>query len=242
MRSRPVASREGPGAPGPSHPAAPAMAYPRGGSGVILGSLETERPRAMEHLDREEHLERVRRGDQEAARALIEELSPLVLRIVRSHLPRRAAEEDLAQEVFLKLFSRIDRYRPRRGVPFEHWVSRLAVRTCLDGLRAERRRPELRWSDLPGCEESWMEYLLSARAAPPDGSPEVARETLERLMRELPPEARLVIGLLDLEGRPVKEISAMTGWSSTLVKVRAFRARRRLRRIAEALEREMRHG
>jgi len=187
-------------------------------------------------------LDGVRRGDREAAAALIEELSTLVFRIVRAHLPRRVSEEDLAQEVFLKIFSRIDRYRPRGGVPFEHWVSRLAVRTCLDALRAERRRPELRWSDLPGGESSWMEYLLAARETPPGGSPEEARETLERLLRELPPEGRLVIGLLDLEGRPVKEISAITGWSSTLVKVRAFRARRRLRRIAAALEREARHG
>ena len=89
-----------------------------------------------------------RRGDAESARALVELLYPLVLRIVRSHLPVRAAEADLAQEVFLKLFSRLDQYQPRAGIPFEHWVSRLAVRTCLDALRAERRRPEVRWSDL----------------------------------------------------------------------------------------------
>ena len=188
-----------------------------------------------------DRLERVRQGDQEAARALVEELSPLVFRIVRSHLPRRAAEEDLAQEVFLKLFTRIDRYRPRPDVPFEHWVSRLAVRTCLDQLRAERRRPEVRWADLPGGEASWMEYLLSVKAAPPEASPEAARETLERLMQGLSPEDRLVIGLLDLEGHPVKRVSALTGWSGPLVKVRAFRARRRLRGIAAALRREASH-
>jgi len=57
------------------------------------------------------------------------------------HLPSRAAEEDLAQDIFAKIFSRLDQYQPRHAIPFEHWVSRLAVRTCLDGLRAERRRP-----------------------------------------------------------------------------------------------------
>jgi RNA polymerase sigma-70 factor (ECF subfamily) len=166
-------------------------------------------------------------------------LYPLVIRIVRAHLPRRTAEEDLAQEVFLKLFSRLEQYRYRHGVPFEHWVSRLAVRTCLDNLRAERRRPEQRWADLGEESVAWLNYVLLAKDAPPDASPAAAREMLEKLLEQLPPKDRLVINLLDLEGRSVKEISQITGWSVTLVKVRAFRARRRLRSIAAALESEV---
>ena len=83
-------------------------------------------------------LSRVRQSEPEAARLLVERLYPLVIRIVRSHRPVRTAEEDLAQEVFAKLFARLDQYQERSDVPFEHWVSRLAVRTCLDALRAER--------------------------------------------------------------------------------------------------------
>jgi RNA polymerase sigma-70 factor (ECF subfamily) len=181
-------------------------------------------------------LARVREQDDDAARALVERLYPLVIRIVRSHLPRRTAEEDLAQEVFVKLFSRLPQYAARADVPFEHWVSRLAVRTCLDALRAERRRPEWRWGDLPEPEAAWLEFMLADEAAPSTADAASAREVVEKLLAHLSPEDRLVLTLLDLEQRSVKEISQLTGWSGTRVKVRAFRARRKLRTLAETLK------
>lgn len=185
-------------------------------------------------------LARARQKDPLASQALVEHLYPLVIRIVRSHLPRRVAEEDLVQEVYLKIFTRLEQYREREGVPFEHWVSRLAVRTCLDQLRAERRRPEWRWSDLSAEEAAWLEFMMGSQDSAPETSPESAREALERLMRELSPSDRLVITLLDLEQRTVKEISRITGWSIPGVKVRAFRARQRLRRVA-AKQSKQRH-
>lgn len=192
-------------------------------------------------FDVQKCLDGVRRQDAAAAHALVEHLYPLVLRIVRSHLPRRLAEEDLAQEVFLKLFSRLGQYRERPGIPFEHWVSRLAVRTCLDSLRAERRRPELRWGDLAEETAAWLKYVVSAADVAPHTSAAAARETLEVLLQQMRPADRLVITLLDLEERSIKEVSQMTGWSLTLVKVRAFRARRRLRKIGHAWKDEAPH-
>ena len=183
-------------------------------------------------------LEAVRQHDQEAARVLVEQLYPQVIRIVRSHLPRRMAEEDLAQEIFVKLFDRLPQYVARPGVPFEHWLSRLAVRTCLDALRAERRRPEWRHADLSEDELAWLEHLVSDDAAPPDGSAAGARELVQKLLRQLSAPDRLVITLLDLEQKSVKEISRLTGWSVPLVKVRAFRARHKLRWLAATLEQE----
>jgi RNA polymerase sigma factor (sigma-70 family) len=82
-------------------------------------------------------LRRVRERDEAACRELVEHLYPAVIRIVRAHRPRRDAEEDLAQEVFMKMFSRLDQYRER--VPLEHWISRIAVTTCYDKLRAQQR-------------------------------------------------------------------------------------------------------
>lgn len=186
-------------------------------------------------------LERVRQRDEEAARALVERLYPLVIRIVRSHLPRRVAEEDLAQEIFVKMFTRLDQYQTRSGAPFEHWVARLAVRTCLDALRAVGRRPELRWSDLPEEQASWLEFMLADPAPPPDESAASAREVVEQLLEQLAPEDRLVISLMDLRGQSVREISQTTGWSRALVKVRAFRARRKLRKLAQALKDQHRY-
>jgi RNA polymerase sigma factor (sigma-70 family) len=181
-------------------------------------------------------LELVRRRNQDAARELVEHLYPLVIRIVRSHLPRRMAEEDLAQEVFVKLFRRLHQYQPHAGVPLEHWVSRLAVRTCLDALRAERRRPELRWSDLSEDEAAWLDVMVTDAPAGPELTSAAALEVIEQLLAQLSPPDRLVITLLDLEQLSVNEIAQQTGWSATRVKVRAFRARRKLRVLASRLE------
>lgn len=191
---------------------------------------------ATAEFDMKQCLVKVRGHDQEAARALVEVLYPLVIRIVRSHLPTRSAEEDLAQEIFLKLFSKLDQYQERAGIGFEHWVSRLAVRTCLDALRAESRRPELRMADLSEDQSAMLDFVVGSETAPPESAPGPVRELLEKMLSQLPPHDRLVIHLLDLEERSVKEIAAVTGWSVALVKVRAFRARRKLRKIANAFK------
>ena len=115
-------------------------------------------------------LERVRQNDQDAAVALVEALYPLVIRIVRSHWSRPSDEEDLAQEIFLKLFSRLDQYEARAGIPLEHWVSRLAVRTCFDALRAKGRRPEVRMGDLSEEQRAWLEFMTAEESAPPDST------------------------------------------------------------------------
>jgi len=187
-------------------------------------------------------LEQVRQRDEDAAAVLVEHLYPLVIRIVRSHLPRRAAEEDLAQDVFVKMFARLDQYQERAGTPFEHWVARLAVRTCLDALKAADRRPELRWGDLSEEQAAWLDFMLADQSATPNSSAASAREVIEQLLSQLPPDDRLVISLIDLEEKTVREVSEMTGWSGTLVKVRAFRARRKLRKLAQALSSQDRYA
>src|SRR2546426_4844765 len=96
---------------------------------------------SSERFDQTDCLRRVREGDEAACRDLVEHLYPAVIRIVRAHLPRRESEEDLAQEIFLKMFARLDQYRG--NVPLQHWLSRIAVTTCYDKLRAQQRRPEL---------------------------------------------------------------------------------------------------
>ncbi|HEY5552991.1 MAG TPA: sigma-70 family RNA polymerase sigma factor [Opitutaceae bacterium] len=178
----------------------------------------------------------VREGDQGAARRLVDALFPLVLKIVRAHLPRRTAEEDLAQEVFLKMFTRLDQYRGL--MPFPHWVSRIAVTTCIDQLRHQRRRPELRWADLSETEAE----VLDATMTDTDGARETdalaARELVGRLMEQLDPKDRLVLQMLDLEQKSVAEIAVATGFGHSAIKVRAFRARRKLRRLFEILEKE----
>ncbi len=184
-------------------------------------------------------LDRVRRRDEAAARTLVEHLWPLVSKIVRAHLPRRLDEEDLAQEIFMKVFANLEQFRG--GVPFEHWVSRVAVSTCLDRLRAQKRRPEWRWADLGEAEADVLDAVLHDASEPHPSQGLAARELVAKLLDSLGPEDRLVINLLDLEQRSVAEIAKLTGWNATVVKVRAFRARRKMRKRLEEMEREERN-
>jgi RNA polymerase sigma-70 factor (ECF subfamily) len=183
-------------------------------------------------------LVRVRQRDQIAARDLVQHLYPLVIRIVRAHLPRRETEEDMAQEVFLKMFTRLEQYQG--AVPFSHWVSRIAVTTCIDHLRAQKRRPEFRWADLSETEAEVLDNMLSDDRDETPGDALAARELVHKLLGQLKPEDRLVLTLLDLEQKSVAEVSARTGWNQTLVKVRAFRARRKLQKLFGDLERKER--
>lgn len=189
-----------------------------------------------EPLDVAAWIERVRRGDAEAARRLVERCHPLVARLVRAHRSRTLHEDDLAQEVFLKMFARLDRYEPRKGIPFEHWLSRLAVRTCLDALRAEARRPLSRTVALSPEAAAWL-GSLHGTGPPPLDEVLAARELVDTLLARLSPADRLILTLLDVEEHPAAEVAEVVGWSPTLVRVRAFRARRRLRAVARELTR-----
>jgi len=99
--------------------------------------------------------------DDEAARALVRKLYPLVAKIVRAHRPHRTDEEDLCQMIFIKVFQKLSQFSGK--VPLEHWVSRIAVNTCLNQIQWEKIRPELRHAD-------WLN-IFSPRSNPSNGWP-----------------------------------------------------------------------
>ena len=180
-------------------------------------------------------LRRVREHDQDAARALVEHLYPQVMRIVSTKLPRRAAEEDLAQEIFLKMFTRLDQYRGE--VPFEHWVSRIAVNHCLNAVRAQNSRPEWRWADLSAEQAEALDAVLTSSSETAHPAYVLgARELVEKLLEALDPPDRWLIRLLELQEKSIDEVRQLTGWSSTLIRVRAFRARKKLNKAFEILK------
>jgi RNA polymerase sigma-70 factor (ECF subfamily) len=179
---------------------------------------------------------RVRQGDEEAARALLNHLYPLVITIVRGHLPRRTGEEDLAQMIFVKVFAKLEQFSGT--VPLAHWVSRIAVNTCLNALQAEKIRPETRWADLSEEEEHVLQSLASTSEELEPGQSLAARELVNKLLEHLNPNDRLLIQLLHMQGQSVEEIRQITGWNPSLIKVRAFRARRKLRKHLAKLMKE----
>jgi RNA polymerase sigma-70 factor (ECF subfamily) len=178
-------------------------------------------------------VQQVRRRDEDAARALFRHLYPLVARLVRSHLPRRTSPEDLVQTVFMKVFASLDSFSG--AVPLEHWVSRIAINTCLNQLAAEKARPELRWADLSEEQTQALEAVTAGQAELNPLQNLASREIVEKLLAQLAPADRLVMTLLHLEGRSVDEVQQITGWNVPVIKVRAFRARRKLRKHFEKL-------
>jgi RNA polymerase sigma factor (sigma-70 family) len=174
---------------------------------------------------------RVGRGDEEAASILVERLTPAVLKAVRRRMPRWASEEDLVQTVFAKVFSKLHQYSG--AVPLECWVMRIALNTSLNQIAYESVRPEWRMCDLNAEQERSLENWTE-----PDGEADEqreARELVDLMLSQLKPDERLIITLLHIEQRSTKEISLMTGLSIALIKVKAFRTRRKMQRLGRRL-------
>lgn len=184
-------------------------------------------------------VERVKQGDESSAKALMDHLYPLVLKLVRSYRARRVQEEDLTQMVFMKVFTRLETYSGK--VPLEHWVSRVAVNTCLNQLKAEKVRPELRWADMSEEECHVVETLHRTQAELHPSKRMAAREVVALLMAQLKAKDRLLVQLIHLEEKSIREVQEITGWSEPVIKVRAFRARQKLKKLWRQIEFEEKH-
>src|SRR5947199_7084721 len=147
-------------------------------------------------------------NDDEAARELVRRLFPLVARIVHAHRPRRTAEEDICQMIFIKVFQQLSEFSS--NVPLEHWVSRVAVNTCLNQIESEKVRPEVRHADLSVEEQAVIENLTSSTDELAPDQRFASRQLVEHLLTTLKPVERLAIDLLYLQGRSVEEIRKFT--------------------------------
>jgi RNA polymerase sigma factor (sigma-70 family) len=185
----------------------------------------------MEPPDLVPALQRWRAGEEAAGEELIRGLYPVISKIVRLHLPRRDDENDLIQEVLMKTFSRLHQYKG--SAPLTHWVSRLALTTCLDRLRAQKVRPEVRWADLTPAEAEIFDTTWLEGRTKDAGDAIEARDLVERILSVLPPEDRSLILMVDLEGHSLEEISSLTGWGVSKIKMRLFRVRAHLRKLIQ---------
>ena len=170
----------------------------------------------------------VLKGETAQFEPLVERYSPRVFATARRYARRESEVEDIAQEVWTKAFQKLASYRGE--APFEHWLMRLTVRTCYDFLRAHQRNREKNFSELTDAEDDWLERCVKEPETV-ETDADAARQLVNRVLEQLPPAARMVITLLEIEDKSVKEIAEITGWSVPLVKVRAFRARAEMRKI-----------
>ncbi len=177
----------------------------------------------------------VLKGDAASFEPLVQKYSPRVFATARRYARRESEIEDIAQEVWLKAFEKLGSFRGE--APFEHWLMRMTVRTCYDFLRGHQRNRESSFTDLSEPENDWLERFAAAPDTASDDA-DAAKLLIGRVMERLSPQARLVITLLEIEDRSVKEIAELTGWSVPLVKVRAFRARGEMKKILAKMARE----
>ncbi|MBI4326178.1 MAG: sigma-70 family RNA polymerase sigma factor [Chloroflexi bacterium] len=177
----------------------------------------------------------VLQGDAASFEPLVKKYQPRVFATVRRYARREDEVEDIVQEVFIKAFQKLASFRAE--APFEHWLMRLTVRICYDFLRSHQRNREITVADISDPEHDWLERC-AARPQEASETSAAARQLVQKILSQLSPAARLVITLLEIEERSVKEISGLTGWSVPLVKVRAFRARAEMRKCLAKIARE----
>jgi RNA polymerase sigma-70 factor (ECF subfamily) len=131
--------------------------------------------------------------------------------------------EDICQDVFIKVYENLGSFRAE--APFEHWLSRICIRVCYDALRSRKKEK----GNVP---LERVHNFLADQSAGSDRAAE-ARSILEWGLARLKPDEQLVITLLEIEEKSIREIADMTGWSEANVKVRAFRAREKLKQLLE---------
>ncbi|HEY0728843.1 MAG TPA: RNA polymerase sigma factor [Pyrinomonadaceae bacterium] len=165
---------------------------------------------------------------------MVRRYSPRVFATASRFFRQRSVVEEAAQEVFLKAYTQLGSYEGRGSM--EGWLTRITTNTCLNMLRGSKRRPELTVSDLSEEEDEWLEGQLSDPEQPSVENNLVAADLADRLLSVLSPEDQQALLMIDGEQASVKEVAEATGWSESKVKVRAFRARKKVR---EAMERLM---
>jgi RNA polymerase sigma-70 factor (ECF subfamily) len=179
---------------------------------------------------------RAQQGDEKAALDLFHYMYPQVTKIVYSNRPGREGVEDLVQQSCIKIMRNLHKFSGR--APFLHWVSRVTVNTCLNQIRHEKSRPEVRLADLSE-EESGVIERLAVSPNELDSSDQVAaHELVEKLLSSLRAPDRMLMRMIYLEGRTTDEVSKLTGWNHAVIKVRAFRARAQLRKRYQLLMKE----
>lgn len=163
-------------------------------------------------------------GDERAFAELAQRHKKRVFGVAARFARDSGELEDICQDVFVQAYFKLRQFR--RDSPFEHWIMRITTFKCYDYLRKKRREgPSV---SVEAMLESGHEPCA---AQAPEPHPDLER--LHAALADLSPKERLVITLLELEERSVREVAAFTGWSEANVKVRAFRARAALRKLME---------
>ncbi len=175
-------------------------------------------------------------GDEVSAKHLMDFLHPQVMSIVRARLPRRGCVEDLSQDIFIRIFRKLEQYSGK--VPLKHWVSRIAVNMCTNAYHKAKANQELRLADLGEEEAMVIESLSTSDEELEPSQSWAARELVDKLLETLNVKDRLLVDLVCLRGYTYNQAREKTGWNTSAMKVRMFRIRKRLEKTLTRLTNE----
>jgi RNA polymerase sigma-70 factor (ECF subfamily) len=204
-----------------------------GEASVAVDALNSDASNAAAPTPSDESLvSAVKAGDESAFEILFERHKRSVARVAGRFFRQREQVEEIIQESFTKAFLSLNDYRGERQASFGSWIARIAINSCYDELRRAQRRPESTISDLAEDEVRWLDTRLQPRTSTPNlEETAILRDLAFKLMERLTAEDRMVLTLMIAEDLPVARIAEIMGWSIPKVKVRAYRARKSLRRL-----------
>ena len=182
----------------------------------------------------EELITAVLGGEVDSFEELILRYQPRIFGMARKYFRNESDVEDVVQTIFTKTYHKLGSFN--HTAPFEHWFMRLSVNTCYDALRRKSKRHEQAITDVMfenETDDAWHNRLGSIPDPNDQEALDKASELVQTVLGQVSEKARIVLTLQELEGRSIKEIAEITGWSTSLVKVQAFRARKEMRAAVE---------
>lgn len=182
-----------------------------------------------------EVIDQIISGEVNAFERILKRYEAHVLRIVKKHIPFDKVEE-VAQDVFIRVYQSLPNFK--RDDSFKQWLSTITIRTCYDFWRKHYRYREIPVSSLSEKHQIWLEEATATKSThsfEESYSQKEARELLDWALDRLSPEDRMVLELVYLEGYSVKEAASLLGWSTVNVKVRSFRARKKLHKLIKEI-------
>jgi len=191
----------------------------------------SEAPVKRHAANEDELVARLQAGDDRAFREIIGRYASKIYRVSYGILRNRGDADEIAQEVFTKVYFSIKAFEARSSL--YTWISRIAVNECYGYLRKKRGRP--------ASESDFADGTLSMRMQMmPDRQPTadcalIQRDFVNKLLERIPEDERMVLIWKEVEGFSVSQLSQLTGLKENTIKVRLFRARQRLVRAAAQL-------
>jgi RNA polymerase sigma-70 factor (ECF subfamily) len=210
------------------------------GTTLPFPAISGEATRAKAKLDHRQTDEaalvrRIQAHDELAFREIVERYQAKVFSIIYGILRNRNDAEDIAQQVFAKIYFSIKNFDFRSSLLT--WIYKITVNECYDYLRKKRVRKLVYESDFSNEDSARVETSGSATDQKPAVDQRLAqRDLILKLLKKISVEDRSLILLKEVEGHSVEELSQMTGMNENTIKVKLFRARQKLVKAAQRLD------